>query len=313
MKTRQPTNTSISSDTNTGVSGAPSQAEVTSPSPTVKNRPTIGERKARYRANRNLPVHQRDTNLKKVKTEKQGGAADIPQANKPGNRWDQFTKAVTADGELKLFGLSENDVSELIAWLQTSPDSVHFLEIVCGEFGDSGIPALADILRSNTTLTTLKLENCKIDEEGAAALAEALKVNQTITTLGLTANWIRSGGAKALANSLLGNTTLTTLELGLNGIEYEGAAALADLLRGNTALSELSISDNNLGDYCTAALVEALEVNKKLITLNLRRNRIGPHGAGALAKALLVNDTLNTLYLHGNFIGDAGAEALAQA
>jgi hypothetical protein len=101
MKTRQTRDTAPTTPAphNTSTSSPP-KATITSSSPTVKTRQTGDQKRARYGQARNLPAYQRDTDIKKIKTTKQGGAADILQAPKSDNRWDKFTKAVTAEGDL---------------------------------------------------------------------------------------------------------------------------------------------------------------------------------------------------------------------
>jgi Ran GTPase-activating protein (RanGAP) involved in mRNA processing and transport len=55
------------------------------------------------------------------------------------------------------------------------------------------------------------------------ALADALKTNSTLTSLRLGGNWINDGGAVALAEALKTNSTLTSLNLNHNGINKDGA------------------------------------------------------------------------------------------
>jgi hypothetical protein len=95
MKTRQTRDASPTTPaTNNTNSSAPPQAAVTSSAPTVKNRQTGDQKRARYGQARNLPAYQRDTDIKKVKIEKQGGAADIQQAPKSDNRWAPSAQAI---------------------------------------------------------------------------------------------------------------------------------------------------------------------------------------------------------------------------
>ncbi|KAI8596729.1 hypothetical protein EDD21DRAFT_419388, partial [Dissophora ornata] len=63
-----------------------------------------------------------------------------------------------------------------------------------------GALALSEALKTNTTLTTLSLQDNSIEKEGALALSEALKTNTTLTTLDLRNNSIESEGALALTN-----------------------------------------------------------------------------------------------------------------
>jgi hypothetical protein len=174
---------------------------MTSSPPSVKNRQNGEQKRARYSQARDLPAYRRHAQINKIKTVKQGGAVDIEQAPKPDNRWDQFTKAVTADGKLTMRSFDENEMSEFVAWLRTSPSSLRELY-----FDNSGMIrahaiALAEVLRGNTTLIKLEVTGY-LGEEGAAAIADALKVNTTLTELKISCDFIGDEGAKALADSL---------------------------------------------------------------------------------------------------------------
>ena len=56
------------------------------------------------------------------------------------------------------------------------------------ELGDQGIAALAEYLKGNTNLKTLKLVKNKISDEGAVALVNALYKNNVLETLHLSHN-----------------------------------------------------------------------------------------------------------------------------
>ena len=296
MKTRQTRDASpTTSSTNNTNSSAPLQATMTSSSPTVKNRQTGDQKRARYGQARNLPEYQRDTNIKKVKIEKQGGAADLPQAPKPDGRWVQSAKAMKANDQPMVRAPQGSDTSELV--------------MASHNMGDAYALEVANFLQGETELA---LDFNAIDAEGAVALAKALKGNTTLTTLTLSFNLIGEEGAVALAEALKGNTTLTTLHLNGNAIGAAGAVALAEALKVNTTLTTLHLVGNAIGADGAVALVKALKVNTTLTTLHLNRNAIGAEGAIALAEALKVNTTLKTLHLGGNTIGAEGAVALAE-
>ncbi|KAF9904158.1 hypothetical protein EC991_002993 [Linnemannia zychae] len=96
--------------------------------------------------------------------------------------------------------------------------------------------ALAEVLKTNNTLTTLDLSYNSIGPNGAQALAEALKIN-TLTTLDLQSNSIGDNGTQALAEALKTNNTLTTLDLYNNEIGPYGAQALAEALKINSTIT----------------------------------------------------------------------------
>ena len=113
-------------------------------------------------------------------------------------------------------------------------------KVIAAQFSASGIDlskkgltahdaaAVAEILKSNTSVTTVNLDgNKEIGDEGAKALAEALKVNATVGYLDLSGCGIGDDGAAALAEALRSNTTLTKLFLeDNNGIGEKGKRLL---------------------------------------------------------------------------------------
>ena len=81
----------------------------------------------------------------------------------------------------------------------------------------------------DTTTTELQLLGCGIDDDLAAEIADMLKSNTTLTALYLGDNQIGAAGTGQLAEALKSNTTLTTLRLGIKNdqIENEIEQALA--------------------------------------------------------------------------------------
>ncbi|KAK3831131.1 MAG: hypothetical protein J3R72DRAFT_425615 [Linnemannia gamsii] len=103
------------------------------------------------------------------------------------------------------------DIVKLLS-IQPKTPSLHCklsIDVVPGSFGGKEIAALAGILKTNSTLVTLDLQNNSIRYDGAKALAEALKTNSTLATLDLQYNWIGGNGAEALAEALKSNSTVT--------------------------------------------------------------------------------------------------------
>ena len=105
----------------------------------------------------------------------------------------------------------------------------------------------------------------KATPEGPAALADGLKSNSTVTELNASNNSLRAAGAKAIGEMLKTNKTLTLLDLSENEIGAvrrsqdrdgcppwtydptpEGPASLADGLMKNQAVQQLDVSANIL-------------------------------------------------------------------
>ena len=201
----------------------------------------------------------------------------------------------------------------VLADVLKSNTTVTKLDLSRHSIDGAGAAGLAEALKSNTTLTVLELSYNNIGDAGATDLAEALKSNTTLTVLKLSNNGIRDAGAVGLAEALKSNTTLTVLKLSNNGIRDAGAAGLAEALKSNTTLTVLKLSSNGIGDAGAAGLAEALKSNTTLTVLNLSFNGIGDADAAGLAEALKSNTTLTVLELSFNRIGDAGAAGLAEA
>ena len=184
--------------------------------------------------------------------------------------------------------------------------------ISAGEVDETLAVSLSNVLKTNTTVTTLDLRGNGIGGDGAAALGECLKSNTSLTTLGLVGSGIGGNGVAALGECLLNNTSLTKLDLKLNQIGGDGAAALGECLKCNTSLTMLVLWRNCIGDDGAAALGECLKYNTSLTKLDLQVNQIGGDGAAALGEYLKCNTSLTKLNLFGNVIGDDGAAALGE-
>lgn len=127
---------------------------------------------------------------------------------------------------------------------------------------------LAGALRTNPTVTDLKLQSCRMGDDGATVLADALCVNTRLTTLDLSHNDIGDVGVAALATALRHNSSLTRLMLSNNDMGNEGAMALASALRVNTGLKHVGLVGNwAMGDAGQAALTDAFDVNTTLTRL----------------------------------------------
>src|SRR5687768_15581488 len=85
---------------------------------------------------------------------------------------------------------------------------------------------LAEVLKSNNTLTQLYLSTNQIGDIGGAAIGKALKVNHTLTKLYLGYNKIGDTGGAAIGEALKVNHILTLLDLGENQIGDTGGAAI---------------------------------------------------------------------------------------
>jgi len=163
--------------------------------------------------------------------------------------------------------------------------------------------ALANALRTNTTLTALNLRHNLMKSEPSEVFADALTENTSLTSLDLSSNEIESIGGVALAQSLRINFGLTALDLSGNQIVSNGGMALAQALRLNKRLKIIDLNGNGIGTEGGIALAKALGMNSVVTSLGLGGNSIGPEAGVVLTRALERNTTLTTLRLNDNGIG----------
>ena len=168
-------------------------------------------------------------------------------------------------------------------------------------------------LKLNIPLKILILKNNQIDNK-VIAIAEALKTNTTLLKLALDGNHIISSGVRAIAEALNINTTLTILSLNSNRIYRSGISALAKTLKINKTLKTLNLEYTCIDKDGAILIANALKQNTTLLKLDLRKNfKFGDEGAKEFADALLQNTTLTELCVGNNNILDKGATALAEA
>ena len=124
---------------------------------------------------------------------------------------------------------------------------------------------IAYLLRYNTTLLILDLSNIRLGSfvrlHEVEPIAEALKINTTLTTLLLNNNRINSSETIAIAKALERNSTLTTLNFSYNDVGYHGAKAIAETVKINKTLTLLDLRGCNIGADGAKIIAEALETN----------------------------------------------------
>ena len=168
------------------------------------------------------------------------------------------------------------------------------------------IIALANALKINKTLKIIELDsiqfgykNSQGSYDGAKAIADALKTNTTLTEINLNNNNIEDEGVKVIAEMLKNNNTLRILILEDNEFGVEGAKAIAEALKENRSLIKLNIQQNlTLGNEGIKLLADALKTNTTLKEINLRSTGFDNEGAIFLVEALKINKTLRSLYIN---------------
>ena len=235
-----------------------------------------------------------------------------------------------------------NDTVRILAGYLKRSVSLSSFHLIDSDIGDAGATALAEVLRTNTTLKRMDLrKNPGIGNPSVMSLCEALKVNTTLSSLDLSGTGISDAGVlslvevlktntssltslslseikishhsvKSIAEVLRVNSTLKELKFEGNNVGSDGAELIAESLKANTTLKILILSRNNIKEPCGGMFSDALKVNGTLESLTLAENDLGVHGAQLLSEGLKVNTSLRHLDLSGNSIGTKGAELIAE-
>ena len=159
-------------------------------------------------------------------------------------------------------------------------------------------PVLCQMLQRNKTLTELDLSwNRGVSDTGAFFIAEGLKLNTSLRTLRLSWCGISAEGAKFIAGALEINTSLKDIDLARNELGDTGVGYLANTFKQNDSLKELHLQDCGMTDRGLELLAVALTVNKLLEVLDLRWNNSISVGGLVLTEDLKRNIGLVELHL----------------
>ena len=189
--------------------------------------------------------------------------------------------------------LSDEDFKELFQALRTNT-KVKELSITGNGFSHLSLEALEEMLRFNTSLTTLILSHNFASFD--ASVDDASPMQTT---------WCIAG---FLAPSLAGNTSLTELALDGNQIGNAGLGSLIEAIP--STITRLDLSDNQISDV--TALSTFLKTNESLKVVELWDNDLSDEGALKLWESMAYNSTLEVLSVGRNQISAGLEEKLQQ-
>jgi hypothetical protein len=210
--------------------------------------------------------------------------------------------------------IDKNSAGHLKAVLQSNSNAVtniHMEEIRGGEGPLAG--ALALTLNPKSTVQTFHLKGNHIDMLTCRAIGLMLKSNRSLTELRLCQNSIHVEGVSHISLGLMGNRTLRVLDLEGNALNDVSVSKISNALVHNETLEFLCLDFNDFGQFGTRAIASMLQRNKSIKEFHLFGNQIDSIGATALADSLHHNNCLKKLILSFNNIGNEGAKALAKA
>ena len=113
--------------------------------------------------------------------------------------------------------------------------------------GDASTQALAEALKTNTSVTTIYLSENNIEDAGAQALAEALKTNKSVTAIYLSNNNI-GAAVKTQLNEYL-NRNRTNAEKLIHAVQNNDSTAVKELLAGGVSVNYQDINGKTALHY----------------------------------------------------------------
>ena len=226
-------------------------------------------------------------------------------------------KGIEHNSTLELLDLSGCDllssVGELLSDMLRTNTSLLHLNLEENILGDQGISCLAAGLKSNSTLQSLDLKANHCAAQGCEQIAEALKAGGCqLRSLTLSSNPINDVGAKFLGDALVGNKNLESLDLHACMLGDIGIKLLCQGLVLNTTMKEINLSSN----WCKKGqnISTMLSRNTVLESVDLSSCHISDETLGELLSSLRegTNSSLKALYISFNAFSNRGARAIAQ-
>ncbi|CAF0828546.1 unnamed protein product [Adineta ricciae] len=181
-----------------------------------------------------------------------------------------------------------------------------------GQFNivDRDIPLIIQQAINTRKCTFLDLSHNNITADGAKLVADVLKTNQFLKTLRFWQNYILDAGASSIAQALHYNKTLTVLCLASNGLTNVSAMDIACMLNVNKSLIRLYLDHNEIGDQGMISLMSALQSNQTLQKIFLHSNVISDRSILSVRAMLQQNQTLRWLSLDNNGLSYQGCDTL---
>ncbi|KAK2915277.1 leiomodin-1 isoform X1 [Channa argus] len=164
-------------------------------------------------------VKEKDKKISTEKREEDKNEKDNSQGNlKKTEKTEKLGNCVTKSppsGKAKEEEEEDEDSSmfdELMEQVRSNDPSLTELNVNNSEVIKSKtLIEFAEALRSNTQVKTLALANCRADDHVAYAIAGMLRSNKTITSINLDSNHLTGKGILSLIQALQHNSTLTEL------------------------------------------------------------------------------------------------------
>jgi len=223
------------------------------------------------------------------------------------------------ESEVKLVDLSgvsseetDTKIGQVLTILEEKPslNSLNMQGVQIQEFTAKCLANIIDGTVKRTSMVTLDLAGCFINDFILDILLEAFVVNTTIETLVLDNNNISRVGFIELFSKLQRNRSIKSLSLSNNRIEDDLVAHVGNFLLGSKTLQHIDLSYNSIGDEGIKEMSAFVGRSSALKHLVLNNNKITHVGAEALATTLSYECSLQSLEMASNKLDMRGLKSL---
>ncbi|XP_062973138.1 ribonuclease inhibitor [Elgaria multicarinata webbii] len=172
-----------------------------------------------------------------------------------------------------------------------------------------------DLIPALKQSKSIRLDDCSLSASHCEDMSSALRTNQTLTELKLDNNELGDAGVDSLCKGLLNSSCkLQKLSLRSCNLTKGCCESVRTLLSNKPGLTELNLGDNSLGTAGAKVLCQGLlEPNCQLENLHLEYCEFSPANVEALCTILRTKPSLKELNLSNNKFGDAGVTLLCQS
>ena len=198
-------------------------------------------------------------------------------------------------------GVVTTNIDAIANALKSSSTCITELDLSQTKLGLDNLTKLLNGLQCNTTLETLILDDCDVeDEHYATSIANFLSQNNNLKELSLNENCLIGDSIRIIVqNGLIHNSSLRTLSLNDNPVGDDGAIYLTDMLRqsnNSSKLQSLSIMNCEIWERGYQALAQGIATMETLQELMVEGPELEEH-ASELLVSMKQNMTLRNLVM----------------
>ncbi|RLN87144.1 hypothetical protein BBJ28_00013247, partial [Nothophytophthora sp. Chile5] len=193
--------------------------------------------------------------------------------------------------------LERQELAGTIAQVNTSSLALEVCHLAHVVLSLTDVDALSAALRSNHSITDLRLQDNALPEEGARRVLRALHDNRSVRSLSLIDNNVGDGGFRALSDLLrvqdtalksvaVSNASQLSLSTGLEAISPRTGSTLHYTLANYALLTSLSLANCALDDCMAGVLVSGIAWSGRMQALHLPNNDFGDRSVHVFARML---------------------------